>query len=327
MDHTSTQTIPEQSKSANQQFCDDVLAGLTAMPKHLDSKYFYDTAGDKLFQQIMACDEYYPTECEMEIFTRQTADIAEVLKGDGSPFNLIELGAGDATKSVNLLRELLNSGTDFTYMPIDISPNVISQLEDTLPKALPSLQIEGFPGEYFNMLKKAASANGKRNVVLFLGSNIGNMPVSDADFFCKLLHAHLSSGDMVFIGFDLKKNPKVILAAYNDSQGITKQFNLNLLTRINRELGADFDLPKFEHYPIYDPETGSCRSYLFSLVEQQVNICDESISFAKNELIYMEVSQKYSVDEVKEMATKANFTSVTDFYDSRGWFLDTIWVV
>ncbi len=324
---TITTQTPQLVETSPNQFCDDVIQGLTATPKRLDSKYFYDDKGDELFQQIMACREYYPTDCEMEILRDQCTDIAKVLIGDGSPFNLIELGAGDATKSIHLLRELLNRQANFTYLPIDISRHVIDLLHDTLPKALPNLQIDGLPGEYFNMLKQATTNSKKRNVVLFLGANIGNMPINDAEDFCSMLHMNLKKGDMAFIGFDLKKHPKVILDAYNDAAGITKQFNLNLLSRINNELGADFDLTQFDHYPTYDPATGSCKSYLVSLQDQQVNICDESISFKKNEYILMEISQKYAVEQVKNMAAVSHFTPVADFYDSKNWFVDTVWLV
>ena len=314
-------------ETSQNQFCEDVINGLSLTPKHMDSKYFYDDKGDKLFQQIMACPEYYPTDCEMEILTRQSVAIAEVLIADGSPFNLIELGAGDATKSIHLLSELLNRSADFTYRPIDISGHVIELLHDTLPRALPNLRIEGLPGEYFDMLKQATADTDKRNVVLFLGANIGNMAIHDAEDFCKVLHMHLNKGDMAFIGFDLKKHPKIILDAYNDAGGITKQFNLNLLTRINNELGADFKIDQFDHYPTYDPETGSCKSYLISLTDQRVNICDESINFVKDEYILMEISQKYSAEQTRDMAAKSHFTPVKDFYDSHNWFIDTVWEV
>jgi L-histidine Nalpha-methyltransferase len=272
----------------------------------------------------MNCPEYYPTDCEMEIFSEQTTALAELLK-DGSAFNLIELGAGDATKSIHLLRKLLEIDADFTYLPIDISGHVISLLHQSLPAQLPGLRIEGLEGEYFQMLKKAVSNSDKRNVVLFLGSNIGNMPVADAEAFCHELRNNLNPGDMLLIGVDLKKHPQVILDAYNDSQGITKQFNLNLLHRINRELYADFDVDRFDHYPTYDPETGACKSYLISLTDQQVNLCDKTISFAKDEYIFMEVSQKYTAGQTRQMGIQAGFKTLADFYDSRHWFLDTVW--
>ena len=315
------------TKSKTEQFYDDVMAGLHSAPKRLNSKYFYDANGDKLFQELMNCEEYYPTRCELEIFSEKTEDICQAIIGDGDAFDLIELGAGDATKSAYLLQYLLEQHADFTYLPIDISENVIAYLNVALPVTLPGLQITGLNGEYFEMLEKAASISNQRKVVLFLGSNIGNMQVNEAESFCQELRNHLSAGDMMLIGFDLKKNPKTVLAAYNDKGGITKRFNLNLLERINRELNANFDLEKFDHYPIYDPETGACKSYLVSLMDQQVKINDApTIHFLKDECIYMEISQKFTVSQTDHMADKAGFKSIYGFFDSRKWFIDVIWV-
>ncbi len=307
-------------------FYEDVICGLSSTPKFLSSMYFYDAAGDKLFQDLMNCNEYYPTDCELEIFSEKTAQICDAILGDGSAFDLIELGAGDATKSTYLLKYLIEQGADFSYLPIDISSNVISYLNITLPVTLPGLQITGLNGEYFDMLKKAATISNKRKVVMFLGSNIGNMPVNAAEQFCRQLRNHLSPGDMVLVGVDLKKNPKTILAAYNDKEGITKKFNLNLLARINRELNANFDIDQFEHYPTYDPETGACKSYLVSLTDQDVKINGmETIHFEKDEYIFMEISQKFTIDQVDQMGTKASFKPVTHFFDSKRWFTDAIW--
>jgi len=323
----STQSQLEgSSKPKTNQFLDDVIAGLTSTPKHLSSKYFYDANGDKLFQDLMNCAEYYPTKCELEIFSKKTAELCKTIIADGDAFDLIELGAGDATKSAYLLQYLLDKETNFTYLPIDISENVIAYLNITLPVTLPDLQITGLNGEYFEMLEKAASLSNKRKVVLFLGSNIGNLPVKEAERFCRKLREHLSPGDMLLIGFDLKKNPKTILAAYNDKGGITKRFNLNLLERINRELGADFDVNQFEHYPTYDPETGACKSYLVSIADQQVKIGSKTVHFAKDEYIFMEISQKFTVEETDAMAVNSGFKPVDRFFDDKKWFLDVIWV-
>lgn len=308
-------------------FYDDVVCGLSSSPKFLSSMYFYDAIGDKLFQDLMACEEYYPTNCEMEIFSEKTAEICDALMGDGDAFDLIELGAGDATKSTYLLKHLLEKGADFSYLPIDISSNVISYLNITLPVTLPGLQITGLNGEYFDMLTKASAISDKRKVVMFLGSNVGNMPVDVATQFCADVRNHLSPGDMILIGVDLKKNPATVLAAYNDKEGITKRFNLNLLERINRELGGNFDVSQFEHYPTYDPETGACKSYLISLQDQTVNIDGaNSIHFAKDEYIFMEISQKFTVGQVDDMARKASFKPNAHFFDSKHWFTDAIWV-
>ncbi|MGI4019897.1 MAG: L-histidine N(alpha)-methyltransferase [Janthinobacterium lividum] len=323
----STEILPDPAEKKQQQnaFYEDVLAGLSASPKKLQSKYFYDAAGDKLFQEIMNCPEYYLTNCELEIFSEQTAQLVQTLTTNFKSFDLIELGAGDATKSVFLLEELLQQKIDFTYLPIDISSNVINQLEQNLPAKLPGLQMRGLNGDYFDMLKEASQLSSRPKVVLFMGSNIGNMPVKEAFGFCSALRQALSPGDLAIIGFDLKKNPKTILAAYNDPQGITKNFNLNLLTRINRELNADFNVRQFDHYPVYDPQTGACKSFLVSLVQQQVTIRTAVIQFEENELIDMEVSQKYALTETNEMALTAGFETVQHFFDRKKWFVDAVW--
>ncbi|QJD95387.1 L-histidine N(alpha)-methyltransferase [Mucilaginibacter robiniae] len=332
MKNTDNQACTEQAPCTqpilNQQFYEDVVNGLTSHPKHLEAKYFYDSAGDKLFQQIMACPEYYPTNCELEIFTQQTQAICEAMMADGSAFDLIELGAGDATKSTYLLRYLLEQQADFTYMPIDISANTITYLNAALPGALPGLQLHGLNGDYFDMLQEAAKISTRRKVVLFLGSNVGNMPVADAQAFCTKLRQYLQPEDRVLIGIDLKKNPHTVLAAYNDNTGYTRQFNLNLMERINRELHANFSISQFEHYPMYDPETGSCKSYLISLVDQEVTIgANETIHFKKDEYIFMEISQKYAVAETDQLAIQAGFKPIQYFFDERQWFLDAIWQV
>ncbi|OJW81180.1 MAG: dimethylhistidine N-methyltransferase [Bacteroidetes bacterium 46-16] len=307
-------------------FYKDVVRGLSADAKYLDSKYFYDKEGDKLFTEIMACPEYYPTRCEMEIFSQQSTAISRLFKQYGEELELVELGAGDATKSIHLLRSLVEDRVNFTYYPIDISSNVIKQLEDKLPLALPGLQVKGLNGEYFEMLKQLGNTPGKRKVVLFLGSNIGNIPSDGVNAFCKELRRYLNKGDLAFIGFDLKKDPRTILAAYNDKGGITRRFNLNLLHRINNELGADFDLSGFEHYPVYDPGTGTCKSYLVSLAEQRVCVGDtECFDFKEGEPIHTEISQKYAVAQTDELAAATGFKPVKHLFDSRHWFLDAVW--
>jgi len=322
---TEKETEESVSKMHHQSFYKDVLTGLSVSPKKLQSKYFYDAAGDKLFQEIMKAPEYYLTDCELEIFSEQTTAIVQMLTENFESFDLIELGAGDATKSVFLVQELLSKNVDFTYLPIDISTNVIEQLLYTLPKQLPGLQMQGLNGDYFDMLKEASQLSSRPKVVLFMGSNIGNMPVKEAFGFCSALRQALSAGDLAIIGFDLKKNPKTILAAYNDAAGITKNFNLNLLTRINRELEADFNLNQFEHYPTYDPQTGACKSFLVSLVQQEIKIGSTSIQFEENELIDMEVSQKYNLEEIKQFALAGGFEPIQHFFDNKKWFVDAVW--
>jgi len=318
-------TTTKQQTAQTLQFLTDTLEGLHAEPKHMHAKYFYDEIGDGIFQQIMDLPEYYLTNAEMEIFKEQSQRISAAIGPTDSSFDLIELGAGDATKSVHLLRALLDEGREFSYLPIDISGNVIRNLEHRLPLSLPNLQMQGFTGDYFEMLKEAVSYSNRPKVVLFMGANIGNMSVDEASAFCKKLRKYLSSADLLLIGFDLKKNPRQILSAYNDPKGITRAFNLNLLSRINRELDGNFDLDAFEHYAMYDPETGSCKSYLISLKDQQVSIGEDFVEFKANEYVFMEISQKYALDDIDEMALQCGFLPGQRFFDRNGLFVDAIW--
>lgn len=305
----------------------EVLRGLSGSLKSLPSKYLYDKAGDQLFQEIMAMPEYYLTNCELDIFKNRTADLANLITKDPSPFEIIELGAGDAMKSSFLLKYLLGLGVSFTYRPIDISGHILKELEERLAHELPGLEIAPLAGEYFDMLREATSLSSRRKIVLFLGGNIGNMEWYEIERFCSELHRTLAPKDMVLIGFDLKKNPHTILNAYNDKAGITAAFNLNILARINRELGADLEPGNFEHYQTYDPVNGACRSYLVSLCDQQVQIDDNIIRFTENELINIEVSQKFSRAEITALALQSGFQPLADISDSQGWFIDAAWEV
>lgn len=311
-------------------FKSDVLKGLNSFPKYLDSKYFYDAVGDKLFQQIMRCPEYYPTKCELEILSFQRSQIVgDFIKHGGKEFDLIELGAGDALKSTYLLEEMVNNNLDFEYFPIDISENVIDSLTKKLPDKIPGLSLTGLNGDYFDMLRKANKFSSKRKIILFLGANIGNMLPNQAVKFCGQLRENMNPGDLLFIGFDLKKHPQIILDAYNDKQGFTRNFNLNLLTRINNELEANFDLDNFQHYPTYDPEFGSCKSYLVSTCEQSVLIkgdTDQSFRFEEGEVIRMEISHKYDAEQIENMAASSNFKLLNKYVDSKKWFMDTLWI-
>lgn len=308
-------------------FLQDVIRGLSERPKRLDSKYFYDAEGDRLFQQIMEVPEYYPTGCEREILSQQGTDIIGTIRGLAGEFDLVELGAGDASKTGFLLRELLQQGMDFTYFPVDISANVIRSLDQSLPAQFPALRWIGLQGEYMNMLRQAGALSLRHKVVLFMGANIGNFHDHEALAFCREIREQLQPGDLFLVGFDLKKDPWTILAAYNDKQGVTRAFNLNLLRRINRELGADFHSDDFEHFPTYDPVTGSCKSYLVSKKAQSVHLGGLTFEFQESEPVHMEISQKYGLEEIHSLALASGFSPVKSFFDSRGWFADSLWAV
>lgn len=308
-------------------FHKDVMEGLNTYPKKLYSKYFYDPIGDRLFQDIMQMPDYYLTDCELEIFSTKTSEMAELISSDDSAFDLIELGAGDALKSSHLLRHLSKNDIDYSYMPIDISGNILKVLCEKLSKEIPNLETFPLEGEYFEMLNEAMKISDRRKVVLFLGGNIGNMDMEEAQLFCAEIRRRLSPGDIFIIGFDLKKNPHTILSAYNDKSGITSAFNINLLSRINRELGANFDTQYFQHYQTYDPISGACRSFLVSLTNQYVHIKGDSIFFKENELIDMEISQKYSLEEIQRLSSLAGFELLVNLNDDKDWFVDSIWMV
>jgi dimethylhistidine N-methyltransferase len=325
--NSQVETEFQTQNDSKETFLADVLEGLNSSPKKLHSKYFYDEAGDRLFQQIMNMPEYYLTDCELDIFKNKTELLAKSILIDNEPFDLIELGAGDAMKSSYLLEYLTKENIDFTYMPIDISGHILDELSEKFSRDLPDLEVKTLEGDYFDMLDKAMSISQRRKVVLFLGGNIGNMDMGESYHFCRELRRKLNRGDILLVGFDLKKNPHTILNAYNDEAGITSSFNLNLLIRMNRELEADFDVLNFQHYQTYDPISGACKSYLVSLTEQNVHIGNQAFHFEENELIDMEISQKFAQDDISKLARDAKFHIIDEITDSKNWFVDSIWQV
>lgn len=309
-------------------FAEDVRNGLLQDPKSLPSKYFYDEDGDKLFQTIMGLGEYYLTRCEFEIFSEQKTAILKGFLGNESSFRLVELGAGDGTKTKVLINHFLKSEVDFTYMPIDISQNVLDLLKNDLAETLPTLTVVPVQGDYFNALGELNLDNDNtREVVLFLGSNIGNFSLEGGQEFLTKLGNNLSSGDLLLIGFDLMKNPQTILNAYDDKLGVTREFNLNLLTRMNKELGADFDVEKFKHFPTYNPVSGETRSHLISTEAQEVyiEVLDTTFRFDAWEAIHTEVSQKYSPKMIQQFAENAGFRIIENYTDECNYFVDSLW--
>ncbi len=308
-------------------FARDVLEGLSRTPKKLSSKYFYDERGDKLFQQIMRMPEYYLTDCELEIFESRKEAVLQAIGLDH--FQLLELGAGDGMKTKVLLRHFLERGVDFQYQPVDISRNVLLELEESLQAELPGLRVKSLQGDYFKVLHELHGGSGKPKVVLFLGANIGNYTLEEARNFLTAIQAELNPGDLLLIGFDLKKNPDTILNAYNDPAGITAAFNLNLLRRMNRELGANFELQDFKHWETYNPANGETKSYLVSLKDQHVFIkeLNRSFHFEAWEAIDVELSKKYSLSELESLAVQAGFTVQEHFFDKKRYFVDSLWRV
>jgi dimethylhistidine N-methyltransferase len=308
-------------------FAEEVEEGLSAKPKYLSSKYHYDDEGSRIFQEIMAMPEYYLTNCEMDIMKNRAVEIYEAT-GFSGHFNIIELGAGDGAKTKEMLRNLLAVGADFTYVPIDISQEAIDLLVASMKESLPKLVMNPQVGDYFEVMDKVEAEDASPNLILFLGSNIGNFKDEWAIDLLKHMHEHMRSGDKLLVGFDLQKNPNLIRGAYFDSQGVTARFNLNVLKRINRELGGNFDLSTFDYYSYYNPETGDVKSFVFSLVDQEIEIkaTGKSFCFEKNEPIWMELSKKYSLSGIEGLGKDAGFQLVKNFLDSKEYFSDSLFV-
>lgn len=303
-------------------FAKEVDEGLRGAVKSLPSRYFYDSKGDEIFVKIMNMPEYYLTNSELEIFHDQTSELISSFGMNGDHFEVVELGAGDGLKVVKLLKQL--NGSNFTYAPIDISVNAVKKLKTRLLGEIPGLDFDGKQGEYFEVLDSLKDVGKK--VILFLGSNIGNLTDSRAHKFMMKISESMNALDKLLIGFDLKKDPKVIENAYNDPHGFTREFNLNLLCRINRELGGDFSINKFEHVPEYDDSTGVALSYLVSTEEQTIHIkaTGASYKFRKGERIHTEISRKYDLKTIKKIAKDTGLIVKETFYDSRKFFIDVL---
>ncbi|KAA1245005.1 L-histidine N(alpha)-methyltransferase [Aquimarina sp. RZ0] len=303
-------------------FSKEVHEGLTAFPKYLSSKFFYDETGDKLFQQIMALPEYYLTNAEYNIFRTHKTDIIHSFDSKREGFNLVELGAGDGKKTKVLLKELLKKNYDVTYHPIDISENAIDGLVENFDDELPDLSVEGQIGEYFEVLDRLQHMSDQKKVLMVLGSNIGNLQHPRAIKFLKKLNTVMHPDDLLFMGFDQKKHPQKVLDAYNDKMGVTAAFNKNILTRINRELQANFDLEAFIHWEVYDPESGTAKSYLVSTKKTTVDIDSLSLQvhFEAWESIHTEISQKYDDDTVKWLAKDSGLEIIQSFTDTNSFY-------
>ena len=309
------------------QFAEDVLAGLTSTPKALSSKYFYDDEGTRLFQEIMKLPEYYLTGCENEIFSTQPDAIFKAFANGNNAFDLIELGAGDGTKTAVLVEHFLKQDADISYSPIDISQEALDFLTAKFTAEFPALRIDALNGDYLKILNSLKNGGGRRKVLLFLGSNIGNFSRMQALDFFRQLRVVMNENDLLFVGFDLQKDPHVIVQAYDDAEGVTAEFNLNLLKRINRELGANFDLDKFTHYAVYRPVECAARSFLISRERQTVHIdaLNRNFEFDQWEAIFMEISQKYSLKMITDLSAESGFEIKQNFFDGRNYYCDSLW--
>lgn len=307
-------------------FKNDIDKGLSSTPKTLSSKFFYDKTGDALFVEIMNLPEYYLTRSELDIFQNKTQELINAFGVQpDNYFELIELGAGDGTKTKELLKVLAKGNFNFDYFPIDISENALQGLKENLKQELPDVSVKTQQGDYFKVL--ASLKNSKKpKIVLFLGSNIGNMSDDIAAEFIYNLGTNLQKGDKLLIGADLIKAKEIVLPAYNDSQGITAKFNLNLLYRINTELGADFKLKQFQHQPEYTENKGIAKSFIVSTCKQivQIEALKKTFVFEEGEKIHTEISRKYNDAILNKIIENTDFTLQLKITDEKEYFADYI---
>ena len=315
------------SKTNN--FALEVFEGLSKYPKRLPSWLIFDDIGSNIFQKITDLVDYHPTICEMEIFQMHKEQILNLIPNE--PVNLIELGSGDGRKTKILLEHILQSQRKFEYCPIDISEgsirNLVSSLENNFENK--SFGVHGIVGSYFQGLEWLTEKNSKKNFVLFLGSSIGNFDPPATQRFLRQLWLSLNNNDYVLIGFDLMKHPKFLHRAYNDPEGIFQKFNLHLLNRINNELNADFNLTAFIQHAHFNPKTRAVESHIYSVRDQivQIKSLKRKFYFKLWEGMQTEHSYKFTIPEIETFIRDSGFEIVQHFYDSKKFFVDTIFKV
>jgi dimethylhistidine N-methyltransferase len=306
---------------ARDRFRADVVHGLGSTPKQLPCKYFYDAAGSRLYEQICQLDEYYLNRAGQAIMRRHVAEMAELL---GPGCLLIEYGPGSGVLTSLLLDELAEPAA---YLPIDISPEALQESAAGLSKRHPEIDIVPLCGDFTVPVKlPALRKQVQRRAVCFAGSTIGNFPPAEAVALLRRTADLVGPGGGLLLGADLKKDPAILYAAYNDSKGVTAAFNRNLLVRINRELGADFRVEQFWHYAPYNPREGRIEMYLVSKSDQRVHLAGKEIAIAEGEAICTEYSCKYSLDDLRQLAEQSGFAPKQVWTDSEQRFSVTYWV-
>ncbi|HEX3550741.1 MAG TPA: L-histidine N(alpha)-methyltransferase [Candidatus Elarobacter sp.] len=298
-------------------FAEDVRAGLGARPYRLAPKYFYDDLGSALFEAITRLPEYYLTRVERDLLATYGREIAGAFHG---PLELVELGSGSALKTRLLIDAVLERQPSLTYRPIDISADALTESALALAGAYAAVRIEAYAGDYFPLLRDKRLTVRGRALALFLGSNIGNFEPPDAEELLRLLASALHRGDGLLIGYDLKKDPSILELAYDDPTGVTAAFNKNLLARINRELGGDFDLGAFAFRARWNEEHGAVESFLVSERDQRVRIAAAGIDaeFTAGDAIHTESSYKFTRDEMLALAARTGFVEKTTHTDAAG---------
>jgi dimethylhistidine N-methyltransferase len=305
--------VEPEHREANA-FATDVVKGLIGMPKRLPPKYFYDHAGSELFEKITELPEYYPTRSELSILRTHATDIAALIP-DGAA--LIEFGSGSSTKT----RLVLDAAKQLAaYVPVEISGEFVQQQADALRAEYPQFAILPVEADFTKPFEMPLAARSMPRAGFFPGSTIGNFEPHEASSFLRNAGRILGPGSVLIVGVDLVKDVTVLQQAYNDRQGVTAQFNRNVLVRINRELGADLDVGSFEHHAFFNRERSRIEMHLASCKRQRALVCGERIEFRAGETIHTENSYKYSIESFGALARGAGWSPVKLWTDERQYF-------
>lgn len=298
----------------------EVYSGLSALPKRLSPWLFYDEAGSQLFEKITELPEYYLTRTERQIFAAHAEEIISAA-ADGEKLTVIELGAGTATKTGLLLSAAVRAQGSILYQPIDVSSTALDLACENLGREIPGVTVTPQVADYTDGLN-VVDVPGCRKMVLYIGSSMGNFEPTDARTLLKGVRRQLSNGDSILLGVDLVKDVQTLLAAYNDQAGVTAAFNKNVLTRINQDLDANFDLKRFRHRSIWNREKSRIEMHLESLIAQRVSISalELDIAFQAGETIHTENSYKYTRETVTRMLAGAGFRLRSIWSDPQNWF-------
>jgi dimethylhistidine N-methyltransferase len=298
---------------------EDVRRGLSSKPKRFLPKYFYDQLGSQLFEAICLLPEYYLTRAENEILEHYADEIVSSVDGDTT---LIEMGSGSASKTRLIIEALLRKQRELLFIPVDISASALDSSSRILLQSYPQLKVEAYAADYFAGLAELEKKPRTRTLALFLGSNVSNFDPDEALRFLHALRQVLRAGDALLLGADLKKERRMLEAAYNDALGVTAAFNLNVLARINRELDANFDLRAFQHRAFYNEAVGRVEIYIESTREQSVSIgqLEMEVQFGEREQIHTENSYKYDLSDIGKLASETGFTRARTWLDSEERF-------
>jgi L-histidine Nalpha-methyltransferase len=304
----------DSEEEARENFARDVVAGLTAERKTLRPKYFYDEEGSRLFEEITQAPEYYPTRTEIGILEEKGASIARLIPAGGA---LVEFGAGSSVKIRTVLRALDKLAV---YVPVDISAEFLAGQAEALQEDFPNLKVLPVAADFTKPFELPEDVRDRPRVGFFPGSTIGNFDPPEAESFLRHAGKILGHGAHMIVGVDLVKNRDVLRAAYNDADGVTAAFNLNMLRRINRELGGNFDLDLFEHRAVFNEQRKRMEMHLVSAERQRVSVCGTAVEFERGETIHTECSYKYTIETFGDLVERAGWTRVESWTDERDYF-------